>query len=102
WIAPIDKKTKPFNLSRHPYAEFDPVWSPDGKMIAFAGRRASGEAGANICIVNLQPEDDEKTARDRKLEKALDKMKGRTPPGEVDPAKKSAGVVIDFERLPER
>ena len=61
--------------------------------------------GANVCIVSLQPEDDEITSRDRKLEKALDKMKGRPAPGGEDtktPAKKTAGFAIDFDRLHER
>ena len=122
WLIPSDGKGKPFNLSRHPYSESDPVWSPDGKMIAFSGRRASGDPGANVCLVWLQPEDDEKTSRDRKLEKALDKMKGRTgkTPAKADePAKAgiptdagappSGGprqappdVSVDFERLHER
>jgi tricorn protease len=103
WIVPVNGKEKAYNLSRHPYTEYDPVWSPDGKMIAFAGRRATGEAGASIGIVSLQPEDDEITSRDRKLEKALDKMKGRPTSGDEPktPAKKSAAG-IDFERLHER
>lgn len=104
WIIASDGKGKPFNVSRHPYSESDPVWSPDGKMIAFAGRRASGESGANVCLVSLRPEDDEQTARDRKLEKALDKMKGRTPPAKGDGTKtvEPLQVAIDFERLHER
>jgi tricorn protease len=103
WLMPSDGKGKPFNVSRHPFSEYDPVWSPDGKMIAFAGRRASGEPGANVCIVKLQVDDDERTARDRKLEKALDKMKGRSGPGDAKaPPAKSSDVVIDFDRLHER
>lgn len=106
WIVRADmgSKAKPFNLSRHPFTEHDPVWSPDGKMIAFAGRRATGDPGANVAVVSLQPADDEVTSRDRKLEKALDKMKAR--PGSDDaskpPAMKSGGAAIEFERLPER
>jgi tricorn protease len=107
WLIASDGKGKPFNVSRHPYSESDPVWSPDGKMIAFAGRRASGDPGANVCLVSLKPEDDEKTARDRKLEKALDKMKGRTPgkmaPGGDGPKlTEPLQVAIDFDRLHER
>jgi tricorn protease len=104
WLLPADGKGKPFNVSRHPFSESDPVWSPDGKMLAFAGRRASGEAGANVSLVWLQAEDDEKTARDRKLEKALDKMKGRTISGKSDVPKtaEAPAVRIDFDRLHER
>ena len=102
-ILPADGTGKPYNVSRHPYAEHDPVWSPDGKMLAYAGRRASGEAGAHVCIVSLNPEDDERTARDRKLDKALDKMKGRTPgtKGKDDP-KEVKKPAIEFDGLHER
>jgi len=105
WIVRSDGKGTPFNVSRHPYADYDPVWSPDGKRIAFAGRRASGDPGANISIVALLPDDDEITARDRKLDKALDKMKGRPGAGDDEPktpAKKASGVAIDFDRLHDR
>lgn len=107
WLRPSDGTGKPFNLSRHHFSEHDPVWSPDGKMIAYAGRRASGEAGAHVCVVSLNPEDDDTTARDRKLEKALDKMKSRATPvkaGKDEPKelKKPTGVNIDFDRLHER
>ena len=114
FLLPSDGKGKPYNVSRHPFTESDPVWSPDGKMIAFAGRRASGETGANIAIVYLRHEDDERTPYDRKLEKALEKMKVRTAPGKTPEAgdakgdakepikKKAREVVIDFDRLHER
>ena len=104
WLLPADGKGKPFNVSRHPYSEGDPVWSPDGKMIAFSGRRASGDPGASVCLVWLNPEDDETTARDRKLAKALDKMKGRGTMDDEPKAapKKSAELAIDFDRLHER
>lgn len=106
WIVASDPdaKFKPFNVSRHPFSESDPVWSPDGKMVAFTGRKASGDPGANVSIVWLKPEDDEKTARDRKLEKALDKMKGRGKGEKGDPGKSAepVAVAIDFDRLHER
>lgn len=104
WLLPSDGKGKPFNLSRHPYSEYGGAWSPDGKMIAFAGRRASGEPGGQVSLVWLDPDDDEQTARDRKLKQALDRMKGRTPgKGGLTPGpKKSVEVVIDFDGLHER
>src|SRR5262245_54551474 len=106
WILPLDASKPAYNLSRHPFNEGRPAWSPDGKTIAFAGSRASGEGAANLCLVRLRPEDDERTARDRKLEKALDKMKGRDTKSK-GPIKAEGGpvnveVVIDFEDLHER
>lgn len=128
WIMP-SAGGKSINISRHPFNEGAPVWSPDGKMVAFAGQRASTEAEANIAIVYLNAED-ERSARDRKLEKALDKMKGRTAPGtskpepiegapakidndapkaepgkdkKIEPKKEAVKpIAIDFEGLPDR
>ena len=73
WLIPVDGSRPPFNLSRHPDNESSPVWSPDGKMIAFTGRRIENEV--DIYYVWLRDEDDETTARDRTLEKAVEKIK---------------------------
>jgi tricorn protease len=105
WLRRADGSGTPYNLSRHPFNEGMPAWSPDGKTIAFYGQRAAGEAAANLCTVSLRAEDDERTSRDRKLEKALEKMKSR--PGGMDEVKDFKGpaepeVVIDWERLHER
>jgi tricorn protease len=117
WLVPADGSARPYNLSRHPYNERNPVWSPDGKVIAFTGQRPSGRESTNISFVWLRAEDDERSLRDRSLEKALDKMnKGRNPvakkfgagaegaEGKGVAGKKApvAPVVIDFDRLHER
>jgi tricorn protease len=87
WIKPIDGSREPFNVSRHPYNESSPVWSPDGKLIAFVGER-DGKDQTDIHYVWLRAQDEEKSARDRSLEKAMEKlMKGRVP----GPAKKDPG-----------
>ena len=75
WIKPIDGSREPFNLSCHPDNDGSPTWSPDGKRIAFTGRRWGTES--DVVYVNLRKNDDEETSRQRKLEKALEKMKGR-------------------------
>jgi tricorn protease len=120
WVLPVDGSRPPFNLSRHPDNEGDPVWSPDGRMIAFTGRRIDTEV--DIYFVYLREEEDEKTGRDRALEKAVEKMKARKnagrpaggrgrPPGApvakgeeppAEEAKKPVDVVIDFDRIHER
>lgn len=105
WIMPA-AGGKSVNISRHPFNEAGPVWSPDGKMIAFHGHRASTESGANIALVYLKAEDDDKTARDRKLEKALEKMKGRpagksskVEPIKIDPAKVGEAAKADAAKI---
>ena len=77
WIVPVDGSQEPFNVSRHPDDDVSPVWSPDGKRIAFLGRRDGEET--DIYYLFLNPQDDEETSRDRQLKKALDKLKAARP-----------------------
>lgn len=73
WLMPIDQSSKPVNVSRHPDNDGNPVFSPDGKLLAFTGRRYDTEV--DVYYVYLQESNDEKTSRDRKMEKALEAMK---------------------------
>lgn len=111
WIAPLDGSRAPENLSRHPDSDHSPVWSPDGKLIAFSGRHQDEEY--DIHVVYLKAADFEQASRDRKVEAAVEKMtKGRrTRPGgstggaptTTPPAEKPVPpVAIDWDGLPER
>ena len=90
WIKPLDGSKPPFNLSRHPYNEGDPVWSPDGRVIAFTGDRERKD-DSDIFFVYLRAEDDQKNARDRNLEKAVEKyVKGKLAAGQPKKAVEDA------------
>ena len=86
FVGPIDHSLEPVNLSRHPRNDRQPVWSPDGKMIAFTGTRDSNET--DIHIVVLQREQIESTSRDRKLEEALKKFESAKRPKPSEEKKK--------------
>ena len=73
YVLPLDGSREAFNLSRHPDNDRSPRWSPDGKMIAFTGRRLGTEV--DIYYVFLQAKASEETSRDRKLAKAIEKLK---------------------------
>lgn len=77
WVMPIDKHAPAVNVSRHPDNDQSPVFSPDGKILAFTGRRSKEES--DIYYVYLQEEFDDESSRDRTIEKAIDTMKKKRP-----------------------
>jgi len=90
YILPLDGSRKPYNLSSHPDNDYSPVWSPDGKMIAFTGRRTGVET--DIHYVQLRQSDEETGSRDRKLKAALEKIKKlrKTPVKKTAPPEPAA------------
>lgn len=98
WVKKVDGKSPAANLSQHPDNESEPVWSPDGKMIAFTGRRIGDET--DLYFVYLTKDEDETTSRDRKLKEALEKFKktrkksapAKSTPAQTTPAKASGAT----------
>lgn len=60
-----------WNISKHPNPDISPVWSGDGRMLAFSSKREDGKY--DIWWIYLQKEDDEKTEEDWKREKVITK-----------------------------
>lgn len=86
WIRAADGSGEPVNVSRHPDWESNPVFSPDGKKLAFVGARNHDEV--DIHYVFLRKADDEESRRERTIEKAVKKMKGRKSKKKSGAAKK--------------
>ena len=54
FLLPLDGYKKPFNLSSHPDHDAEPVCSPDGKIIAFTGRRHGDKTQTSIVFNYLK------------------------------------------------
>lgn len=98
WIAPVDGSADPVNVSRHPDDEAGPKWSPDGKMIAFSGRRSDDEV--DIYYLYLTEEDDDTDSRDRKLKKTLEALKKSR--SESKPTAATSGTEADGKQSDEK
>ncbi|MCM8540102.1 MAG: S41 family peptidase, partial [Lentisphaeraceae bacterium] len=75
WLKSLDGKQEAYNVSQHPEYDGYPVFSPDGKFLAFSTNR--NDEGYEIAYVTLSKENYEESSRDRQLEKALKEMKKR-------------------------
>lgn len=81
YIVSETKSRGPYNLSRHPNWDSNARWSPNGRIIAFTGKRFDEER--DIFYVYLREKDALKTERDRRLAKArksMGKKRGAQPP----------------------
>lgn len=119
WIVPVDGSADPVNVSRHPKNDYSPVWSADGKLLAFTGVR--DQDNTDLHYVYLRRQDADTRSRDRTLEKAINKLdtarkKKQSSGSDADAEeKKKSGqdsatdecptvdpVEIDFENIHER
>ncbi len=72
WIGSTDGEIPPRNVSRHPDFDGYPKWSPNGKKLAFIGRRFGDST--DLFYVNLTLEEETKSALDKTLKQAEDVM----------------------------
>lgn len=87
FVVLADGSKEPINISNHPNDDYKPMWSSDGRRIAFASRDAIGNLWMKY--VFLHKEDEDKT--EDELEKAAS-----------DSTDKDAVVKIDFEDIEDR
>ena len=101
FIQSVENPKEKFNVSMHPRSDFSPVWSPDGKKLAFTSNRAGNRGGidADVWMVWLRKEDWERSRIDREdgdyyAEKKEKKGKGKD--------KMKVEVKIDKDRIYDR
>lgn len=83
WILSENNEAEPFNLSRHPNWDSNARWSPDGKKIAFTGKRYDDEI--DLFYVYLRKEDEARSERDQRLAQALRNMQKKRGKAEHKP-----------------
>lgn len=87
FVVLADGSKEPINISNHPNDDYKPMWSSDGRRIAFASRDAIGNLWMKY--VFLHKEDEDKTE---------DELEEATP----DSTDKDVVVKIDFEDIEDR
>ncbi len=87
FLVPSDGSKEPINISNHPNDDYRPMWSSDGRRIAFASRNATGDLW--IKYVFLLKEDEEQD--DEFWEKTED-----------DTSSADIAVKIDFDDIEDR
>ncbi len=95
WIVPADGAAGPVNVTRHPDADSDPVWSLDGRKLGFRSRR-NGDNNVDVYFIYLRKDDQELSPDQRRWREQDEKQQ------EEDKQDAVPEVRIDFERIHER
>lgn len=102
YIQSVADKSKKMNVSMHPRSDSSPVWSADGKKLAFLSNRSG--INSDVWMVWLQKEDWDKTKLDREDGSYYkEKPESDTKAKKGSKAKKKEVVVtIDEDKIYER
>ncbi len=118
-LDPSEPGVEPFNVSRHPDDDYGPVWSPDGRRLAFTARREMNDE-TDVWMAWLRQADADRSEQERleeqearkkareKKEKEKKKEEKEGAAGDEDqagkkpPEKPAEPVRIDFDRLERR
>lgn len=99
WILSADGSEPDYNVSRHFSWDGTPVWSPDGKMIAFVGRRPDSQTDLFYVWLNRLDEEQSTFTKEReKAYEAMRKVRKNAERKQPEGAKVADGE-IDFEDL---
>ena len=78
-IFVLDQKGEIHNLTAHPEADWDPAWSPNGKMIAYTGHRANQ---SDIWLLDMDKLDAEDRFRNLTTDPGWDYSPSWSPSGQ--------------------
>lgn len=91
WLIPTDGSSGPVNVSRHPDMDNEPVFSADGRKLAWLSRRH--QRNVDIYFVFLRRADDEMSDEERRWRAERESREKKTGPPRV---------LIDFEDIHRR
>ena len=121
FITRTDGSTPPTNISKHPDLDFSPVWSPNGRRLAFVGRHH--KEAYDIFYLDLykadavKDKDGEQLERARKamsqdpaykgitkkkVKKVIKQITGKAAEGEPKPKQKKAEETFDLNNVHQR
>jgi len=90
YLIRSDGNSPAVNISKHPDLDFNPVWSPNGRRLAFTGKHYGKET--DIFYVELYKKDDAEDPDAKTREKAVKAMKN--DPAYQDDKKSSAKKIV--------